>query len=314
MEKIDVNGDDRHPIYAELTETADAEGNAGDITWNFEKFLVSPQGDDRRRASGPRWSPRTRPSSATSRRSCPLEPPQPARRGSPRPSSTWTGCSSTPRSSGTRPRSRSSGGLGVPLAVDGCRTTKGMFVGEVTAHWYGLLPVAGPDAGRGGGDDRRPGDRPRSWPRASSSRAPSTPSTCARDRGLPLAVASSSQYRLIDAALEHFDLRDHFALVHSAEDEDVRQAAPGRVPRRRRPSWASTAGAAWSGRTRRPACWRPRRPPWPASPCPSTARVPPGLRAGRPRRRFLGGRCGSMDEVARRHSPGARRDRPVLQS
>lgn len=45
MEKIDVNGDDRHPIYAELTQTADAEGNAGDITWNFEKFLISPKGD-----------------------------------------------------------------------------------------------------------------------------------------------------------------------------------------------------------------------------------------------------------------------------
>jgi glutathione peroxidase len=45
MEKIDVNGDDRHPIYAELTEKADAEGNAGDITWNFEKFLLSPKGE-----------------------------------------------------------------------------------------------------------------------------------------------------------------------------------------------------------------------------------------------------------------------------
>ena len=45
MEKIDVNGDDRNPIYAELTEKKDAEGNAGDITWNFEKFLVSPKGD-----------------------------------------------------------------------------------------------------------------------------------------------------------------------------------------------------------------------------------------------------------------------------
>jgi glutathione peroxidase len=44
-EKIDVNGDDRHPIYAELTEAKDAEGNAGDITWNFEKFLLSPEGN-----------------------------------------------------------------------------------------------------------------------------------------------------------------------------------------------------------------------------------------------------------------------------
>ena len=44
FEKIDVNGADRHPIYEELTKTADAEGYAGDIRWNFEKFLVGPDG------------------------------------------------------------------------------------------------------------------------------------------------------------------------------------------------------------------------------------------------------------------------------
>jgi glutathione peroxidase len=44
-EKIDVNGENRHPIYVELTAKEDAEGKAGDITWNFEKFLVSPKGD-----------------------------------------------------------------------------------------------------------------------------------------------------------------------------------------------------------------------------------------------------------------------------
>ncbi len=44
FEKIEVNGDGRHPLYAELTEVADAEGEAGDIQWNFEKFLVSPGG------------------------------------------------------------------------------------------------------------------------------------------------------------------------------------------------------------------------------------------------------------------------------
>ena len=42
--KIDVNGPDRHPLYAELTQTADAEGTAGDIQWNFEKFLVGSDG------------------------------------------------------------------------------------------------------------------------------------------------------------------------------------------------------------------------------------------------------------------------------
>jgi len=44
FEKIEVNGPGRHPIYDELTATADAEGKAGDIQWNFEKFLVGPDG------------------------------------------------------------------------------------------------------------------------------------------------------------------------------------------------------------------------------------------------------------------------------
>jgi glutathione peroxidase len=44
FEKIDVNGANAHPIYRELTQTADADGEAGDVKWNFEKFLVAPDG------------------------------------------------------------------------------------------------------------------------------------------------------------------------------------------------------------------------------------------------------------------------------
>ena len=44
-EKIEVNGDDRHPIYTELVETPNEKGEAGDVSWNFEKFLVSADGD-----------------------------------------------------------------------------------------------------------------------------------------------------------------------------------------------------------------------------------------------------------------------------
>ncbi len=44
MEKIDVNGEERHPIYEALTEVADAEGHSGDIRWNFEKFLIAADG------------------------------------------------------------------------------------------------------------------------------------------------------------------------------------------------------------------------------------------------------------------------------
>ena len=45
FEKIDVNGEDRHPLYQQLTKTADGEGHSGDIRWNFEKFLVSRDGE-----------------------------------------------------------------------------------------------------------------------------------------------------------------------------------------------------------------------------------------------------------------------------
>ena len=57
-EKVDVNGQRRHPLYQQLTATPDAEGQAGDIQWNFEKFLVSPAGE-----IVARFRPRTEPGS-----------------------------------------------------------------------------------------------------------------------------------------------------------------------------------------------------------------------------------------------------------
>lgn len=44
FEKIEVNGSGRHPIYQALTTIEDADGEAGDIQWNFEKFVVSADG------------------------------------------------------------------------------------------------------------------------------------------------------------------------------------------------------------------------------------------------------------------------------
>jgi len=43
-EKVEVNGEARHPLFAELTAVPDADGKDGDIAWNFEKFLVAPGG------------------------------------------------------------------------------------------------------------------------------------------------------------------------------------------------------------------------------------------------------------------------------
>nr|WP_176573465.1 glutathione peroxidase [Nonomuraea pusilla] len=56
LEKTDVNGPGRHPLYAELTRVADDGGEAGDVQWNFEKFLI-----DRSGAVVARFRPRTAP-------------------------------------------------------------------------------------------------------------------------------------------------------------------------------------------------------------------------------------------------------------
>ncbi|MGO4300774.1 glutathione peroxidase [Leifsonia sp. RAF41] len=42
MEKVRLNGRNAHPIYQELTKTPDAQGKAGKVKWNFEKFVVTP--------------------------------------------------------------------------------------------------------------------------------------------------------------------------------------------------------------------------------------------------------------------------------
>ena len=56
MEKLDVNGDERHPLYQLLTAVPDAKGEAGDVQWNFEKFVLSADG-----TTITRFRPRTAP-------------------------------------------------------------------------------------------------------------------------------------------------------------------------------------------------------------------------------------------------------------
>jgi glutathione peroxidase len=57
-EKVEVNGDGAHPVYRRLTTTPDAAGEAGDVQWNFEKFLLDGSGN-----VVARFRPRTEPDS-----------------------------------------------------------------------------------------------------------------------------------------------------------------------------------------------------------------------------------------------------------
>jgi glutathione peroxidase len=59
FEKIEVNGEDRHAIFTELTAVPEREsGEAGDVSWNFAKWLIDENGEP-----VARFSPRTTPDS-----------------------------------------------------------------------------------------------------------------------------------------------------------------------------------------------------------------------------------------------------------
>jgi glutathione peroxidase len=55
-DKLEVNGESRHPLFVELTAQADSAGHDGDVRWNFEKWLVSRDGE-----VVARFSPQTQP-------------------------------------------------------------------------------------------------------------------------------------------------------------------------------------------------------------------------------------------------------------
>jgi mannitol-1-/sugar-/sorbitol-6-/2-deoxyglucose-6-phosphatase len=117
------------------------------------------------------------------------------------------------------------GALGVPLELDGCRRTKGMFVNEVARYWFTRYPWSGPEP-----DDVAVAvvDRVAQLVVEKGTLQPGARHTielCA-GRGMRLAVASSSEYRLIEVILGHFGLVDLFELVHSAEDEEYGKPHP----------------------------------------------------------------------------------------
>ena len=58
-DKLEVNGEGRHPLFDALTQASDPAGHTGDVRWNFEKWLVSAEGE----VVG-RWSPQTKPDDA----------------------------------------------------------------------------------------------------------------------------------------------------------------------------------------------------------------------------------------------------------
>jgi HAD superfamily hydrolase (TIGR01509 family) len=110
------------------------------------------------------------------------------------------------------------GDLGVPLVPSACRQTKGMFVAEVTRYWYERYPWRGPDP-----DEVAVAvvDRVIDLVTTEGRLQPGARGAIAlcRDHGTSLAVASSSEHRLVRQVLDHFGLASEFPVVCSAEDE-----------------------------------------------------------------------------------------------
>jgi beta-phosphoglucomutase-like phosphatase (HAD superfamily) len=105
------------------------------------------------------------------------------------------------------------GALGVPLDEAKDRSTKGMYVDEVVEYWHSRFPWSGPTQNE---------VVAKLLARVGELRA----LDLASQRG-PIALASSTPLVLIHRCLEHFELRDRFVSVHSAEFEPFGKPHPG---------------------------------------------------------------------------------------
>lgn len=117
------------------------------------------------------------------------------------------------------------GALGVPLLATSTRSTKGVFINDVVAYWYSRYPWNGPSI-----EDviaklvNRVGSLVESEGRLLPGAIRAIDLTS--ERG-PIALASSTPLALIQRSLDHFDLSDRFASVHSAEFEPYGKPHPG---------------------------------------------------------------------------------------
>lgn len=114
---------------------------------------------------------------------------------------------------------------GVPLTVERCLETKGMFLGEAVDHWYGRYPWKGASRAEVVAEVTDAMAARLELGVALKSGALHALDFCER-RGARVAVASSSPRRLIDAVVRSAGLEGRFAVVHSAEEEDAGKPHP----------------------------------------------------------------------------------------
>lgn len=117
------------------------------------------------------------------------------------------------------------GSYGVPLTVEKCRETKGRYVSEAVKHWHDRYPWDPPDFDKVVSEILETLDELVATRLELKPGAHHAISECAQ-RGLRLAVASSSPLRIIMAALRRFELEDVFDAACSAEHEAAGKPDP----------------------------------------------------------------------------------------
>ena len=115
--------------------------------------------------------------------------------------------------------------VGVELDRDLCRQTMGMRIDEVVDHWHRRSPWASPPPVEVAAAVL---DRMVELVTTKAEMLPGVVEAIElfRAAGLVAALASSSSYRLIDAVVDRFGLRDAFAVIHSAEEEEYGKPHP----------------------------------------------------------------------------------------
>jgi len=108
--------------------------------------------------------------------------------------------------------------VGLQLDRPACRETQGLRVDEAVDYWYRRHPW--PDADVPALAERIV-DRVAELMRATATPLPGVEATLALagERGMAVALASSSTWRMIEAVLTHFGWVHRFDVVHSAEAE-----------------------------------------------------------------------------------------------
>lgn len=116
--------------------------------------------------------------------------------------------------------------VSVFLTDTDCASTAGLRIDEVVAHWYQQFPWDAPSPQE---IEQRIVSHMVELITTEGKALPGIPSIFDffLAQKLPMAIASSSHYRLINAVVDRLNIRPYFDVIYSAEDEQYGKPHPG---------------------------------------------------------------------------------------